>query len=368
MRRMMRGVLAVAAAGMLEAEARGEDGAPWSKEVNGLQVRVELAPAEVFSGTLLVGSRLGLKNVQSVGSMMPVAWTRAKLTFRVEDDQGKELHMGPSAYSGFVPAKRDLVLPFKGELSFEITDHGAGVGGDATAMLALGPHYMWAIPGDGRTYYLSGTLEIAQVGTDPPWFGWYGKIDIPRVAIPTKAPSLDHAAAGKLIEEFGPVLLGKNSQESEEAARRLSLIADDRVVPWYVKALQTDNYELKSMAIDRLWRMKGDEALGALKMAMATQGKDIGNCTTPAVADSCAVNIRVAAAYGLGRREESDAKKWLLSMAGDPAPSVRIIVVQAAEHMTDAASLVVMKTLANDGDAMVRDEATLCLQRREQKK
>jgi HEAT repeat protein len=98
---------------------------------------------------------------------------------------------------------------------------------------------------------------------------------------------------------------------------------------------------------------------------MATQGDDIGNCTTAAVAASMAENIRHKAATALARSPHTQAKELLLSMEEDPARGVRLTVVQAAARMNTPESLALLKRRMQDSDATVRGEAARLLELRE---
>jgi HEAT repeat protein len=147
--------------------------------------------------------------------------------------------------------------------------------------------------------------------------------------------------------------------------RDLTLIDDPRVVPWYVKAMQTDSYDLKFNALDRLARMEGDEALTGLKIGMATQGKDIGNCTTAKVAAESAENIRHSAAIALARSPHPQANTLLWSMENDPARAVRLTVIQTAAEMATTQSLELIRRHTADVDASVRAEAVRLLKVRE---
>jgi HEAT repeat protein len=117
--------------------------------------------------------------------------------------------------------------------------------------------------------------------------------------------------------------------------------------------------------LDRLARLEGDAALEGLRIGMTTQGDDIGNCATAAVAASCAENIRGGAAGALARSPHTQAKALLLSMEEDPAMSVRLTVVQAAARMNTPESLALLERRTQDSDATVRGEAARLLELRE---
>jgi hypothetical protein len=125
----------------------------WSKPINGLVARLELSRGEPFEGVQIIKTRIFLKNVQTAASLLSIDWPHWKLTWHVEDAAGNVLAKANGPYDGESPIPQELVLPFQGELSFDITEHGAGVmPGKTFAMLDLGPENVWAIPHDGKTY------------------------------------------------------------------------------------------------------------------------------------------------------------------------------------------------------------------------
>lgn len=363
--------LVVMAVGWLGAvgAARGDDGkvpgdgAAWSAEVNGVKGRIKLEICEIYNGTPIISTRMELRNVRDVSNPLTFAGNKASARYRVEDAAGKELPMGSMSYSGGGPGVPDLVLPFKAELSFDITGRGAGIGVDQGALLDLGPAFVRALPRDGKDYFLKGTLELAENKEEQQW---YGKLEFPAVKIPTKVEPMDPVAAGKLIAELGPKMLGKDSRESENARRRMSLIEDERVIPWYVKLLETDRRDAKFAALDQLARFKSDEVLADLKKGMATKGADIENGTFSR--EEVAGEVRHCAALALARSPNPEAKKLLLTMWNDRSYGVRVTVVQTAAGMDSAESLVVLQKMAKQGGDDVRGEAVRCLGVRESRR
>lgn len=348
-----------------EAEAeevtKGEatDAAPWSEPVNGLRARMTMKRSEVFNGTPMIATYLELQNVSDVGNPMNVAWRRERMDFRVVDADGRELPKAMGPYSGGGFHVHDLVLPYDSRLSFNISCRGLGVPADKAALIDLGPPNCWIIERDGKDYYLEASFEIPQSKRDreDPTRPWHGRIELPRVQIPLEAPQRDQARIGGLVQELGARMLGKDATASERAVRSLSMIEDDRVIPWYLKAMDTNSYSLKFAALDRLARFKSDEALRGLKIGMTTRGADIGSCTTDAVAAQMAENIRHAAAGALSRSPHPDAKRLLLSMWNDPSPAVRITVLHALGKMDSQESLELLKRMTEDPDESVRKEA-----------
>ncbi len=339
----------------------------WSQESNGLQAQLSMRRSHVSNGTGIIVTYLELKNVSDIGNPMLVTVGRESMTFRVTNADGGDVPMINGPFSGMEFGSPELVLPHDSSIRFRIGPRGWGIPGDQAALVDLGPTFGWVLPRDGKQYYLQAMLEVAKEKDDRKERGirWHGRLDLPRVRIPTEPEPVDPATLGPLIDDLASKMLAKDARVSDAATRGLSLIDDPRVIPWYVKAIKTDSYSLKFNALDRLSRLEGDEALEGLKIGMDTRGEDIGNCSTPAVARSLAVNIRHAAAGALARSPHPQAKALLLSRHDDPATAVRITVIQAAARMDTPESLELLKRHTRDADATVRDEAVRLLKLRE---
>jgi hypothetical protein len=172
-----------------------------------------------------------------------------------------------------------------------------------------------------------------------------------------KVVPLDKKRLGELIETLGKTMFG-NDAASTEATRSLANIEDERVIPPFNKAVDTDNYELKFAALDALAKFRNDEALRGLKKGMTTQAADlIAHCTTEEVARQSAANIRHAAAVALSNSTHPEAKGLLLSMWNDPYSGVRITVLHALGKMDTPESLALLTKMSQDSDKGVRDEA-----------
>lgn len=367
MRRLVAYAIAVPIAialrtGGSDAAAEGDD-AIWSEASNGLRARLFMRLSHVSNGTGVIVTQLELSNVRDGGPPVVVAVHDRSITYSVTDADGHDVPMSGGAGNGPVFGKLELVLPYDSSIRFRVGPWGWGIPADQAALVDLGPGVGWVLPRDGKAYYLHAVLELPDVKEDRNERGvrWHGRLDLPRVRIPTEPEPLDPTTLGPLIDELGAKMVANDTH----ALRQLSLIGDPRVVPWYVKAVRTDSYDLKFNALDRLARLEGDAALEGLRIGMATQGDNIGNCTTATVAASMAENIRHKAATALARSPHTQAKALLLSMEEDSARGVRLTVVQAAARMNTPESLALLKRRAQDSDATVRGEAVRLLGLRE---
>ena len=371
MRRLLAYAVAVLLAVALETGCAStvvpNDDATWSETSNGLRARLFTRLSHIDNGTGIVVTQLELGNVRAMKNPMLVTVHLKDITYRVTDADGRDVPASPMAFSSPVVDPIELVMPHDSSIRFRVGPLGFGIPADQAALVDLGPYFGRVLPRDGKTYYLGGVLDIPEVREVRGDRGtlWHGRLDIPRVRIATEPEPLDPATLGPAIDQMGARMLGANWDDSEEAVRQMSVIDDPRVVAWYVKAMRTHSYDLKSHALDRLARIEGDAALEGVKIGMATQGDDIGNCRTAAVAASCAENIRGGAAVALARSPHPQAKALLLSMEEDPAMSVRLFVVQAAARMNTPESLAVIGRRTRDSDETVRGEAARLRELRE---
>ncbi len=342
------------------------EGTTWSQTVNGLQARITLKRSAVSNGTPIISTYLELRNVSNLAAPMRLAWASEKMKFRVIDANGRELPAAMGKGNWRSLGKQNLVIPNRGTLSFDISSRGLGIPGDQAGLIDLGSTYNWVFKHKEKDYYLRAVLKIPEDKHDRDrrsW--WHGQIEMPPVRVPLKPEPVDPAKLGERIRKLGGKMLATDFAASEKAVRALSLIDDERVIPWYLKAMDTNRYGLKFAALDRLSRFNSDEALRGLKKGMTTRGADIGNCTTDAVADQMADNIRHTAAAALARSPHPEARNLLLSMRNDPSSAVRITVLHALGRMDSAESLMLLKKMSKDHDEGVRKEALRYLKLRE---
>ena len=360
-------VVAAVHAGDEKAAERLGPEASWSEESNGLRGRLAMRRGYVFNGTGMVITHLELENVSDPGSAMTVDVKEEVLTFRVTDAEGNDASKNWGAFSGFWAAAGKLTLPFDSSIRFRIGPCGWGVPGDQAALVDLGFEHGWAIPKDGKRYYLRGVLEIGEERKRDEGYQrrWHGRLELPPVLIPTEPVPHDPATVGPLIEKLGAQMLSKNDRESEAAERELSLIDDPRVVPWYVKAVESDDYSLKFAGLDRLARLEGDEALAGLKIGAATTGEHFGSDTKESLAKDLAENIRHKAVNGLARSSHSQAREVLFTMLDDGSSSVRLAVLQSVAKLDTPEGWAALEKHVNDPDQTIRGEVERMLRDRQ---
>jgi len=350
--------------------------AEWSEAVDGLRGRVVMHRKRVFNGTAIIDTTLELQNEGD--KTLAFSWGVARTRYIVADAQGNEhpQHMPFSGSSG----ERDHVVIAPGEIGvIDLTVRGMVVDADMVGALGLGiARDNWEFPSADTDYYLTVAFTVSPldetVTARQPWkealppppppgsVPWYGTLELPRARIPLTPDPLP-PNVGELIEQLGAKMLERpNHDSSREAADALSLIDDERVIPWYVKLAVTRVYSAKFIALSRLSRFDTDAALEGIQSCMAVRGEDFDYPSSPTVHEGSARNIRVSAAYALARCRHPQAKPLLLTMQDDPHSSVRLIVLQTfgkqdvnepnAREVDD-----LIEKLLDDPDGMVRRQA-----------
>jgi hypothetical protein len=169
--------------------------------------------------------------------------------------------------------------------------------------------------------------------------------------------SQDREKMGEVIQDLGTTMLGGNYDKAESAAYSLSYIQDERVIPYFIKALATNNYSLKFSALGALAKFNDEAAFQALKRGLETKGEDIGDTTTKEVANQLADNIRLTAAAALSRSPHPGAIPFLLSKRDDPLEGVRITILHVLGKMRPEEAIPVLQEMTQDKDKRVSDEA-----------
>jgi hypothetical protein len=167
----------------------------------------------------------------------------------------------------------------------------------------------------------------------------------------------DRKKMGEVIAALGRRLLGPPTDETASAGRMLSYIQDERVIPHFIKALETRGYEQKFTALGALARFNDDAAFAALQRGFETKGQDIGWTTTPEVAAKLAENIRITAAAALAQSPHPGAVPFLLSKRHDACEGVRMTVLHRVGKMKAEEAIPILREMTQDESQLIRAEA-----------
>lgn len=161
----------------------------------------------------------------------------------------------------------------------------------------------------------------------------------------------------KLIDKLGVELLKPNSDVSEAAMRDLSNIHDKRVIPYFIKGIETKRYSIQFGSLRALGRYDGEKAFAALKRGMQLSADDVENVTRRKVANQLAINLRHVSAVALSSAAHPDAIPFLLTRRTDPSEAVRITILHVLGKMEPAKALPLLREMANDHAERVSNEA-----------
>ena len=162
---------------------------------------------------------------------------------------------------------------------------------------------------------------------------------------------------GKLIDKLGTKLFKPNSDASEAAMRDLSNIRDERVIPYFIKGIETKRYSIQFGSLRALGQYDDENAFAALKRGMQLSADDVENVTKRKVANQLAINLRHVCAVALSSASHPDAIPFLLTRRTDPSEAVRITILHVLGKMEPAEALPILREMAKDNVERVSNEA-----------
>ena len=154
---------------------------------------------------------------------------------------------------------------------------------------------------------------------------------------------LDEAKMGNIIDRLGSAMFSKYIYESEEATDALDYIQDERVIPYFVRASETNRYGLKFNSIHALSKFDSESAFMALRNGLETEEEDI--------------NIYLAAAGALARSPHPSAIPYLLSKRWHPYEGVRMTILHALGEMQPVRAIPILQEMTHDERERVSAEA-----------
>lgn len=169
----------------------------------------------------------------------------------------------------------------------------------------------------------------------------------------------DSAIMGRIIVQLGEALFRDDDEKQrEEAQHTIDWINDDRVIPYLVRAVESQNYERIFCGLEALVKFNDDRALAVMKTALHSSGSDFGDCcTTEEVAQSLAKGIRLLAAQSLAKSKHPDAIQFLLSQRKNPDAEIRLTVVHTLGNIKTPEAIALLQEMAKDENALVSGES-----------
>ena len=156
---------------------------------------------------------------------------------------------------------------------------------------------------------------------------------------------LDEEKMGNIIDHLGSAMFSKYTNESEEASDALDYIQDERVIPYLIRASETNRYVLKFSALHALSKFDSESAFIALRNGLEREGEDNG--------------IYHVAAGALARSPHPGAIPYLLSKRQHPYDGVRLTILHVVGKMKPDEAIPILQEMAHDEDAIITNGASL---------
>lgn len=154
---------------------------------------------------------------------------------------------------------------------------------------------------------------------------------------------LDEEKMGDIINRLGSAMFSKYTGESEEASDALDYIQDERVIPYLIRASETNRYVLKFSALWALSKFDSESAFKALQKGLETEGEHN--------------NIYHVAAGALARSPHPGAIPYLLSKRQHPYEGVRLTILHVLGEMKPEEAIPILQEMAHDESEGIRAEA-----------
>jgi len=167
----------------------------------------------------------------------------------------------------------------------------------------------------------------------------------------------DWEKLGVVIEALGRRMGTGSWDEKETAAKILDAFNDERVIPFFKRAIETDDPAVMGASLNALGKYASEDAFQGLKRGMAISAANISNATTAKVAAQAAEGMRHRAAFGLTRCKHPEAIPFLLKHRSDESEAVRITILHVLGKLDTKESLDMLVEMANDKSELVSTEA-----------
>lgn len=178
--------LALLSAGSRDARAQDDstrdDAGEWSREVNGLQLRLKLVEKGKLYGTRWLVPYLELRNVRDLINPLQVNLDRRRLKVELVNADGVPVRGGWSLpRSGPTPQPGTVSLPWDSSMSLSLECKNWGIPKDAPAMVSTDSG-AWVLREDENgKVFLRATLTSEKSNHD--WKTWSGELQTPPVKV-----------------------------------------------------------------------------------------------------------------------------------------------------------------------------------------
>jgi hypothetical protein len=238
------------------------------------------------------------------------------------------------------------------------------VGGAATRHLFL-PHWAPFIKTGIYTITCKRTLEFLDLDAE----GFHSNgISVPvQTSVQIEVVGSNQEKMGEIIEKLGAEMLGEDEEKARMAALSLDYINDERAVPYFVKAIDSDANSLVCSSLRSLSKFSVDSAIEGIKKEMNARPEEMRRAGNRQSAISMAENVRLSSAIALKDSKHPDAFSLLLSMRKDSYWGVRLTVVHALGGLGTPEAMEILREMSKDENEVLIREAIRYLSAKEKK-
>jgi HEAT repeat protein len=162
---------------------------------------------------------------------------------------------------------------------------------------------------------------------------------------------------GEVIAALADAMLNKPMDSTQTAARTLAAITDDRVIPYFIQAFESNSYPEKSTILHILGKFNNESAFQTLKQAMETRPEDMTDASTAEGAKLGAERIRESAALALSRSPHPKAIPFLLSKHNDSSESVQFTILIALKKLKTEEAKPILQEMAQANNPRISEAA-----------
>lgn len=159
-----------------------DDAGEWSREVNGLQLRLKLVEKGKLYGTRRLLPYLELRNVRHLAEPLHVNLDRQHLKVELVDADGVPARSGWTLpRSGLTPEPGTVSLPWDSSMRLSLECTNWGIPKDAPAMVSTDSGAWVMRKDENGKLFLRATLNAEK--TSPEWKVWNGTLQTPPVKV-----------------------------------------------------------------------------------------------------------------------------------------------------------------------------------------
>ena len=160
-----------------------------------------------------------------------------------------------------------------------------------------------------------------------------------------------------LDDEMSREYISKYINVPDENVRALDYIQDERVIPYFIKAFETNSGHKKSIALSALSKFNSESAFAVLQKGFETKTEDLDHVVHGEFIVQETESIHLTAACALAKSPHPGAISYLLSKQRHPNEAVRMTVLHVLGRMKPEEAISILQKMTQDESERVSVEA-----------